>query len=573
MGSKNRTSLSWRNWSELFEAQSKFLAPQHKRQLIQISTWAFALSLLEMLLAASTAPFAQCISGQCFELVETTARALNLPVVSTLGLGLFSLICIKLATQTRFGWISARFVQTVQQDTVNRLQEGYLRKDWASFQSKHSSYYMHRCSATATDAARASSQCVTLISASLTLLLMTGLMLWKYPVVSLCLIIGFLFVNVATQQLVGAGQKQAAHSRDTALRKWHAGLIDAFATFREIRVYGLEGKFLAKLQQTTEVIANENLRLNFFPQVPRIVLDFLIFGILLMSIVIWIVFKWPIAQLIPLLIFYLIAARAILPALSNLLSIRTALFGSIVNIEYILQEFKDSADSKKITIDGTPTASSQPFFALQNITFRHKNSTLLLLSNITITINHPSWVEIIGASGAGKSTLLELMAGILNPDSGQVRYAWSTTQWRPKIAYLPQHAELLKGSLLDNIVFGSDDGNIGRINQAIKVAELSDFLSKLKDGLETQIGTEGNLISGGERQRVAIARALYSQPDLLLMDEATSGLDEATEMRLLFNIKKEHTNLSVMYISHRVNSMHFADNIYHLDNGILLNTR
>jgi ABC-type multidrug transport system fused ATPase/permease subunit len=121
----------------------------------------------------------------------------------------------------------------------------------------------------------------------------------------------------------------------------------------------------------------------------------------------------------------------------------------------------------------------------------------------------------------------------------------------------------------DNIVFGFDRGDAARVDEAIRLACLSDVVVALEGGREAQIGADGARLSGGERQRLALARALYREPDLLLLDEATSGLDEATETRLLAGLRQMRPRTSVVYITHRASNLVFADKVYRLEDGMI----
>lgn len=160
---------------------------------------------------------------------------------------MFLLICIKLVVQATLAWKGARFNQQVQRDTVSRLLAGYLHTDWMGFRSESRTHYFRRCATTAVDAAYVSQQCVTMISSMLILVFLSALMLWQYPLASALLALGFLALNVLTHALLGKGQKQAAHAREAALRRWNTSMAEAFASFREIRVYGLERFFCSTL--------------------------------------------------------------------------------------------------------------------------------------------------------------------------------------------------------------------------------------------------------------------------------------------------------------------------------------
>lgn len=563
---------SWGELHRLMQLMSRFLTPVHKRQLIFVSFWACGVSLLEMLVAASVIPYVQCLSGQCLASIQSTLKGQGWSVIPTLSLGLFVLIALKLTIQARFHWSSAHFNQQVQADTVSRLLNGYLHLDWRNFRSQHQAHYIRRCAITAVDAAYVSQQCVTMISSLLLIMFLIALMISQYPLASLGLGAGFLLVNSVIQHLVGKAQKITAHQREAALQHWNIGMAEAFSSFRELRVYGLERFFLAHLNRATDDLAVANRKLSFLPVLPRLVLDFIIFGTVLLVVSAWLLMQRPLVDLIPQLVFYAVVARVVLPAMMHLMSTRSVLYGSIVNIELVLKELHHAAEGQVARVGIEPTAAESPAYILDKVSFSHAPDWPPVLVDVDLNITHPSWVAIVGQSGAGKSTLMELMSGIQRPLRGQVIHRWPNVSGEPaapRVAYLPQQVALLAGSVMDNVVFGFDEGDVSRVHEALHLARLEAVVAKLPDGINTLIGADGGRLSGGERQRLALARALYRNPDLLLLDEATSGLDEDTESRLLAALRIGRPKMTVLYITHRSSNLCFADSVIYLQDSKL----
>lgn len=559
---------SWGKLRQLGGSIWRFLSPAHRRQLFRVSLWACGLSALEMLVAAAVIPYIACLDGQCPTLVESTLQKLGEPTIPLLSLGLFMLICIKLAVQAGLSWSGAHFTQQVQRDTVSRLFAGYLHLDWMGFRSESRTHYFRRCATTAVDAAYVSQQCVTMISSSLMLVFLSALMLWQYPVASALLAVSFLLLNALTHTLLGKGQKQAAQAREVALQRWNTNMAEAFASFREIRVYGLERFFLQHIEHSIDGLATANIRLIVYPTLPRLVLDFAVLGILLLVVSLWMLMERPLNLLLPQLIFYAVVARALLPAMMNVLGTRTALFGAVYNIELILRELERAAAAHTEQVGIIAQASDNAAFSLDQVTFRHAPHLTPVLAGADLHISHPSWTAIVGPSGTGKSTLIELLCGIHTPQSGTVKHSWPAGS-APGVAYIPQHVALLDDSIEQNVVFGFDEGDSQRVDTALRLACLEDTVARLPNGRAAAAGADGAGLSGGERQRLALARALYRSPDLLLLDEATSGLDEETENRLLSRLRSECPAMSVVYITHRSSNLRFADRTLRLQNGTL----
>lgn len=551
----------------LANTMSRFLAAGHKRGLLVVSIWAFATSVLEMAVAGAALAYVQCLTSGCAAVVDRGVAPTGLPEVPAISLGLFALIVLKLAVQAGFHWRQIRFVQTVQKDTLRRLLEGYFHLDWQTFRARNNAHYFRRCATTAIDAAYVSHQCATLIAASLTVLFLSALTLGLYPLLSLALGGIFLVIIVVTHMGISRVQKRSARSREAALQALNMGFAEAFSAFRELRVYRLEDFIQGTLDASIGQLESTNRRLDFLPVLPRIVIDFAIFAMVLAVVTAWIAFNRPIEDLLPMLVFFAVVARSILPAMTNLLSIWAQIYGSVINIELMLEEFDRNAEGRIEAIGVRPHPADTPAFALQGVSFRHGDNLPAILDDASLSIAHPSWVALTGPSGTGKTTVMELLCGILEPQEGRILHDWPAAPLAPRVAYVPQHVALLDATVLENIVFGFDDGDEKRAIQALEHAQLLDTINRLDAGLMARVGAEGSRLSGGERQRLAVARALYRRPDLMLLDEATSGLDEATENAALSAIRSAYPTMTVVYITHRQANLRFADAVTRLENG------
>lgn len=545
----------------------QFFSTAHKRKLAVVAVIACAVSALETLVAGAVIPYVGCLSDRCPDTIEQLVSSLGKPLIPTLSLALFGLIVIKLGMQALYTAASARFNQQVQRDTITRLLQGYLHLDWQSFRKEARSHYLRRCVTTANDASAVSVHCLNLAATSLTLLFLAVLMVWQYPYASLPLGAGFLLLNVILLRTLGKKQRAASRQREHALGHWNSAMAEAFAAFREIRIYRLESFFLSRFESEVQSLSSANIRLALLPTLPRLILDFAVLGTLLLIVSAYVWLDRPIQALLPQLVFYAVVARTLLPAMIIFLGSRAALAGAVVNVRLVLDEWDRTTAHYVPRVGIVPSKGSKPGFHLEGVTYSPQPDLPPVIQNYTLRIAHPSWAAIVGPSGAGKSTLMELLCGVIQPQAGQVRHYWpdaSTENAGPLIAYLPQHVVLLDATVFENVVFGFDSGDGQRVEEALSLACLLDVVNALPDGVHAHIGADGARLSGGQRQRLALARALYRNPDLLLLDEATSGLDEPTESNLLRILREQRPALSVIYITHRSSSLRFADSVIEL---------
>ena len=175
----------------------------------------------------------------------------------------------------------------------------------------------------------------------------------------------------------------------------------------------------------------------------------------------------------------------------------------------------------------------------------------------------------MSSSGEGKSTLINLILGLLKPNRGNilvddVNIFENLKSWQNKIGYISQDVYLIDDTIKKNICFGLSDEEIDEENfkLTIKNAQLEEFINNLPDKEMTTVGNVGSRISGGQKQRIAIARALYTNPDILILDEATSSLDLENEKKIINEMNKNKENKTLIIVSHRRNALVNCDKIY-----------
>ena len=169
---------------------------------------------------------------------------------------------------------------------------------------------------------------------------------------------------------------------------------------------------------------------------------------------------------------------------------------------------------------------------------------------------------------------MDILLGLFCPTEGKILIDGIDVQsdidgWRKNLAYVPQSIYLIDGSIKENIALGVDasDVDIELLNRVIGMAELTEFVNNLPDGIETSVGERGVMLSGGQRQRIGIARALYQQPDILILDEATSALDNDTEKSITSTILKLKRMMTIISIAHRLTTLEQCDYQVKFENG------
>jgi ATP-binding cassette subfamily B protein len=210
---------------------------------------------------------------------------------------------------------------------------------------------------------------------------------------------------------------------------------------------------------------------------------------------------------------------------------------------------------------------------LNGVTFRYPGSSEPVLNDLDLVIPARKTTAIVGSSGSGKTTLMKLLLKFYPPSSGEIRYGNAPLEqvahstWRDHCGTVMQEGYIFNDTVAHNIAIGQERVDKERLVQAVKVANITDFIEALPLGYNTKIGPEGLGMSTGQKQRILIARAVYKQPRLLLFDEATSALDASNERTIMDNLEHFFKGRTAVVIAHRLSTVRHADQIVVLDAG------
>jgi ABC-type multidrug transport system fused ATPase/permease subunit len=344
---------------------------------------------------------------------------------------------------------------------------------------------------------------------------------------------------------------------------------------KDIKMLGREKYFLDQFSLHNEAVANIGKRQNVMQSLPRLWLEWLaIFGLAAMVLSMLLRDK-PLEALVPTLGLFAAAAFRLMPSVNRIL-------GAIQGLRYA-QPVIDTLYAEVRMLGGNSRpASNLPVrflksIHLKDISFSYNEASVKTLSDINLTIVHGSTIGFVGSSGAGKSTLIDIILGLLAPTNGQVLVDGCDIQtglscWQNQIGYVPQSIYLTDDTLRRNVAFGIPEDRIDNqaVQSAVKIAQLTDYIARLPDGLDTMVGERGIRLSGGQRQRIGIARALYHDPEVLVLDEATSALDVMTEGEVIDEVKALRGTKTILIIAHRLTTHSGCDKIYRIKQGHLV---
>lgn len=238
-------------------------------------------------------------------------------------------------------------------------------------------------------------------------------------------------------------------------------------------------------------------------------------------------------------------------------------------------EYEDKAILFTEDNKATGNFSFNKKLSLKNISFSY-NKHSETLKNINIDIPVGKILGIIGPSGSGKTTLVDLLLRLIEPSSGEIKLddkkinEIKIQEWRNNVGYVAQDNFLINNSIRNNIKFYSDDISDSEMISSSKLANIYDFIMSLPDGFDTMVGERGTSLSGGQRQRIVLARVLARKPKILILDEATSSLDNESQALIQEAIENLHGNITVIIIAHRPSTVMNADELIVLDSGKII---
>ncbi len=385
--------------------------------------------------------------------------------------------------------------------------------------------------------------------------------------------VGFLMyfsVNKKVNQLGNANAELAILSFEK--------ISDAITNYKELYIRDRRDHYSNLINDSRKKIAWNSAELSFIPNLGKYLIEItmVVGGIVICA------FQFMFAdatQAISILSVFLAAGSRIAPAILRVQSGAIAIRGSYGAASRTISLMKQ-LQSETGTIDDLDIEKARigvkfrGIATISNLSFEYEAGGPKVLDGVNLDIREGEMLAIVGPSGAGKSTLVDILLGLHTPTSGEITISEQSPRlavkaWPGAISYVPQDVSLVSGSVAENIALGYSLAEIDleRVTECIHIAQLGEYISSLPMGINTQVGESALQMSGGQLQRLGIARALYTNPKLLVLDEATSSLDGKTELGVSDAIVGLRGTITTVLIAHRLATVLKADRLAYLENG------
>ncbi|GHV40969.1 multidrug transporter [Spirochaetia bacterium] len=463
-----------------------------------------------------------------------------------------------------YTYLSTKYARSTYKYFSGRLFKTYLTIPYNLYVQKNTSDFINIIMGEANNLSLLVLAIIQISSEFFTVLLLYLFIVfvnWQMTLIltGVLLLITLIILNIFVRKTKIQGIKKSESQR-----KVHRILEETFGNFKFIKLKGNEKQIFQNFESSTIAYSRAETISETIGIVPKNILENMGFT-LLIATVIFIIWRYNSAdQIIPIISMYALALYRILPAIFKILQN----INKMVYLQHSLNVVYDNMtlptekeENNNLDFEKSINIGSVSFNYVPNVD---------VLENISLTINKGEKIAISGESGSGKSTLVDLIIGIQKPASGIISIDntpitnENIRSWRSKIGYIPQNIYLFDDTVANNICFGSEyDEN--QIINVLKKANIWDFLSQ-KQGIHTMVGEGGNHLSGGQKQRIGIARALYCNPEILVLDEATSSLDYETEAKIMEEIYFISKDKTLIVIAHRTSTLKGCDRIINIEN-------
>ena len=565
------------------------ITSEQRRTFLFLQLLVIIMSIFEVVGIASIAPFMALISDitlledDNFLATLFTNSGIDNPQDFVFYVGVLVLLLLTIGSVLSMYtiWLLTSFGQKTGISIGNRLFEFYLNKPWLYHTSKNSASLTKQISSEANRVTNGIILPFMMLNSKVITGIFISLMLLLYdPLVALTALIIFISLYFILFRLVRLILSTSGKKVSQASEERFKIISEGFGGIKDILLLRVQDIFVGRFIKTGDILVKHHVRAIALGHVPRYFMEVVAFG----SVIIFLLYLLKIhdnsiSTILPIISVYALAGLKLLPAFQQSYASIAMMQASMPSFDYIKDDLKDSQFliGNKLNRDKDTSYDLiiNKSIVLKNIEYTYPNKVDSILNDLSITIDANKVIGIVGPSGSGKSTIIDIFLCLIEPDQGQILIdnkpllKENIGSWQDKIGFVSQSIYLLDTSILENIAFGirPSEINIDQVNKAIKLSHLSELIDELPNGFNTKVGERGVQLSGGQRQRIGIARALYHDAEILVLDEATSSLDNISEKLIMDAIHDFSGSKTVVMIAHRLTTVEKCDVIYFIDSG------
>jgi ABC-type multidrug transport system fused ATPase/permease subunit len=578
----------------IYDQLMYILTGKQKREAVIVFISMIALSLLELIGVTAIYPFLQVmmdadeLRGKWYSgwIYAVWPEITNTQIVVLFGVVLILVYVFKNIFALICTYIQYRFAASYKRVSAKRMIDSYMKRPYEYFVNTNSGVILRGITSDTSATYIILCEIFEMFS-QIMIIIVLGIYLM---VTDLFIALGALILAAVCFFALVFGfkglMKRTGKEYREALAKQNQYAYQAINGVKEITVADRREHFVKVFDGASRQVEHADIVNSFVTACPDRIIEGVCVAGMIGIVCIKVLIGTDISEFIPILGTFAVAAFKMLPAISKISSRLNGIIYRMPGLQSCYdnlkqaEQYDDEMEKLETAMVKSDTMSDIRFdncLEVNNIVWKYRNSKAPVLNGLSMRINKGESVAFIGSSGAGKTTLADVILGLLIPQSGSVKMDGVDIhsiprEWAHIIGYIPQSVYLIDDTVRANVAFGLPSENISdnKIWDALKKAQLDEFIESLPKGLDTIVGERGVKFSGGQRQRIAIARALYEDPDILVLDEATSALDNETETAVMESIDSLQGSKTLIIVAHRLSTIRNCDRIYEVKDGIAM---
>ena len=557
---------------------------------------ALILSIAEMLSIATILPFLSLLSDQSiiyhnYYLSMLYSSSLRIGISSEkefiLIIGLFLILMITFSTLLKVlsQYMTNNFIEETRASISSLVLNKYLNQNYEFFLSNNSSDLVKTCILEIDQfSANLLRPLFTSLIYSFVFILIFMLLLIVEPKLSLITTFLFGLLYILFFQVIKKRIKKIGETVVISNRNRLVSVNETLGDVKLVKLKGNEEQLYKEYFNHAIQLSKSSARHMTLSQVPNAAIEFFAFGGLILTIVIALKFSLNdgqgiLVEYLPILGLYTFAAYKLIPALRNIFAGAVSLKYGERLTENIVKAINLTDTEVTLRDNNQQTYRFLDKIVFDTVSYTYPYSNTIAARDIKFEIEKGSATAFVGTTGSGKSTIINLMLGLILPGGGNIKIDGRLLQnsvlsgWKKVVGYVPQDPHFMDATIIQNIIRGAteDDVNLDKIKKIAQLTCIDEFVLNLEHGYDTVIGENAKRLSGGQKQRLAIARALYQEPEVLILDEATSAIDNLTEYKLLENLINETSDkITLVLVTHRLQNLSKFSQIIMCENGQIL---
>ena len=565
------------------------LSSKERKRVVLLLIMILLMALLDMIGIVSIMPFIAVLTNP--ELVETNFILKTAFIKSgmfgvetkqqflfLLGFFVMVMLVASLIFKSLTMYAQSRFTAMCQYRIAKRFVEAYLYQPYSWILNRHSAdlgkTILSEVGVVISKGLKPLMSIITQSIVALMLIIMLTAINFKVVLI-LGIIFGlaYFFIYMFVRDFLTRIGKERLKANELRFNT----VIESFGAFKEIKIGRLEKIFVERFSKHAKTYADHQASAEIVSMLPRYIIEVIGFGGMLLVVLYLMKQSSSFTNVLPLIALYAFAAYRLIPAFQIIYSNITQLRLVDPSLNSIYKDMNSLDPFRPIQFQNSLPLKKN--ITLNHIYYNYPNSSRASLKDISFSIPAYSTVGLVGVTGSGKTTTVDIILGLLDAQHGTLEVDGTIINkkniraWQQSIGYVPQQIYLADETVAANIAFGVDPKDINQraVENSAKIANLHEFvINELPLQYQTTLGERGVRLSGGQRQRIGIARALYHNPKVLILDEATSSLDNLTEKIIMKEINRLSTkNITIIIIAHRLTTVKNCDMIYILKNGKL----